>query len=105
MTTKKTNPKKASTTRKGENPNKPTPKPKATPIASKSNPKQKIELTNSSLNGRLLHVSITTDLEDDEDVDELHEKIEKRIEKKLEESGVKNCIVFVSGPNIELKLM
>ena len=41
-------------------------------------------------------------VEDQDDIDELHEKIEQRLEKKLKESGVKNCIVFVSGPNIEL---
>lgn len=103
--TKKTTAKKVSTTSKGENLNESTTKPKPNPKPIASNSKQKIELINSSLNGRLLHVSITTDIDDDKLVDELHEKIEERIEKKLEESGVKNCIVFVSGPNIELKLM
>lgn len=77
------------------------PKKTKTLIKNDSNTNENI----SSLNGRLLHLSITTDLDDKEDIDKLHEKIEKRIEKKLEENGVKNCIVFVSGPNIKLNLM
>jgi len=80
------------------------PRPSSSP-PSKDNGKIKLELKDSSLNGKLLHVSISTDLDEEKDVDELHEKVEKRIETKLKANGVKNCIVFVSGPNIKLSLM
>lgn len=80
-------------------------KTKAKPAKTKGD-KEKVEkLKESSLNGRLLHLTIDTDLEDQEQVDELHDKIEERIERKLKQNGVENCIVFVSGPNIKVNLM
>ena len=82
------------------NTNSPTTKPKPVASTKKSTPK-----IPSTLDGRLLHLSIDTDLDDQEEIDQLHEKIEERIEKKLKENGVENCIVFVSGPNIKLSLM
>jgi len=58
-----------------------------------------------SLDNRLLHITVATDLEETKDVDELYDQIEEDVEKKLKENGVENCIVFVSGPNIKLNLL
>jgi len=102
-----------------ENKNKVTKKPRPKPVSSKPNPsaspsaksngktiaKNSLELSQSSLTNRLLHITVSTDLDDKKDVDELHEQIEEEIEKKLKENGVENCIVFVSGPNIKLNLL
>lgn len=70
-----------------------------------SNDNKIIPEIDSELSGRILHVKIETDLEEKEDIDSLHSKIEEKIEKKLKEIGIKNCVVFVSGFNIELKLV
>ena len=77
-------------------------KKKTSASSEKKSEEKKIIIGPTSLDNKLLHVKINTDLQDQDDIDELHEKIEKRLEKKLKDSGVKNCIVFVSGPNIEL---